>query len=387
MPAQHPGDQRRRGALGGQHTRRSHRQRESQRVAEAISEKQLCRRVHDVVFADAEHRNGIAFSGLDQTELQMDRSFGPTGRAGGIKPEAGLVGMGRGGLGSGRRRGEQIGERALSRLGARDDHFRSGPGQQRHRRLHCRQYRCRHHHRACPAVAEHKGEFVGAELGVDRDRHDSGLDRPEKGGREVDAIMQAQEDALLVVEAEPARSIGEPVHSAGKLGIGVLPAIIDDRGLRSAPSRKVALDQISRGVVSRSALHRRRSPLSRFPMANRKGRRRCCDLAHGSARRPITGDWLAFFDEGEHRLKRMHNPPDPGEVIEELCLSRALLCSGWTGRAPSTQLSLAIRVGATTSPAEAQTIGGSDGGSAARTRSVGQPDGDGRVRVRRIYRP
>src|SRR5271170_2707271 len=76
--------------------------------------------------------------------MNMDGSLGPAGRARGIEPEAGLVAMGRRGLGGGRRRFQQRFERAPGRLGMGDDDLGFGLRQQRHRRLHRRQYRSRH---------------------------------------------------------------------------------------------------------------------------------------------------------------------------------------------------------------------------------------------------
>ena len=165
--------------------------------------------------------------------------------------------MGRGGLGNARRRCQQAGERTLRTLGAGDDDLGLGLRQQCQRRPHRRQHRRRDDDRARPAVGQHKGEFVGPELGIDRDWHDPGLDRAEEGARKIDSIMQAEEDALFAAEAEAAQDIGKPGDPFGKLCVAVLAAIVDDRDLRPAPGSEVALDQVGGGVVGRPALHRR----------------------------------------------------------------------------------------------------------------------------------
>ena len=259
MLAQDAADRRRARPFRHQHTRRADRHRKGQPVAKPIGEEQFRRRERDVAFGDAEHRDGIELGGLHEARMDVNRTLRPAGRARGIEPEAGLVGMRRRGVEDGGRSSEQGGERAGSRLGAGDD--RRGPrlGQLRQCRRHRGQYRRRHDNRASPAVGQHKGEFFRRQLGVDRDRHDPALDRPEKRGREVDRIMQAEQDPLLRMDPEPAYAIGEPACPLGKLGIAVMPVIVDKRRFRAAPGREVPLDQIGSGVVCRSALHRRAS--------------------------------------------------------------------------------------------------------------------------------
>ena len=103
--------------------------------------------------------------------------------------------------------------------------------------------------------ASMKANSSGGQLSVDRNRHDPGLDRAEKRGREVDRVVQAEEDPLLGLNAEPAHEIGKPAHPFGKLGIAIMPAIVDKSCLCAPPGREVALDQIGGGVVRRRDLH------------------------------------------------------------------------------------------------------------------------------------
>src|SRR6202030_667143 len=107
---------------------------------------------------------------------------------------------------------------------------------------------------ASAAVGRHEGEFGGSQLRVDRNRNGPGLDRAEKGGREIDCVMKAKDDALLRMNAEPAYEIGKPAHPLGGLGIAVIAVIVDESGLRAAPASDVSPNQIGRGIVSRRVL-------------------------------------------------------------------------------------------------------------------------------------
>ena len=131
--------------------------------------------------------------------------------------------MGRRGLGRGREIGEPGGERLPAGLVAGDDDFRLGFGEHRHGRRHRRQDRGRDDDRARPAVGEHEGKIAGAELGIDGNRHDPGLDRAEKGGRKVDPVMEAQQDPLLALHAQATQQIGETARPIGQFGKAAAP--------------------------------------------------------------------------------------------------------------------------------------------------------------------
>ncbi len=195
--------------------------------------------------------------------MDMHRALRPARRARGIEPETRLVRMRRRGF-RGRRFSEQRGERMLFRGGAGDDDFGPRFRQLRQCRPDDRQHRRRYDHRSSPAVRQHEGEFARRQLSVDRDRDDPSLDCAEKRGRKVDRVVEAEEDALLGVNAQSAHDIGKPAHPFGELGIAVAPVIIDEGGLRAPSGREVPLDEISSGIICRRALaaHRPFSLLS-----------------------------------------------------------------------------------------------------------------------------
>ena len=99
--AQDAATMRRRGPLGGQDRGGADRHREGQRIAEAIGEEQLGRREHRCRFRRCRapawrraRRSGPRCAWRCTTPLGMP------GRAGGIEPEADIVGRGVGGLGA-----------------------------------------------------------------------------------------------------------------------------------------------------------------------------------------------------------------------------------------------------------------------------------------------
>ncbi len=187
--------------------------------------------------------------------MNVDRALRVAGRARRIEPEAGLVGTGGRRLGDCRRLCQQRGERVLARPGAGDDHLGARPRQLRQCRFHCRQQRLRDDDRPRPAVRQHERELAGGQLGVDRDRNDTGLDRAEEGGREVDRVVQAEKNALLRLNAESSHESGKTVHPFGKLRVAIPSVIVDECSLCAASGGEVALDQVGSGVVRRRGLH------------------------------------------------------------------------------------------------------------------------------------
>ncbi len=100
-----------------------------------------------------------------------------------------------------------------------------------------------------PAVAQHEIVVGGGQQGVDRNRHDPRLDCAEKGGREIDAVEQAVQDALLRQDAHRGDEIGEAVDALGEIGIAVGAAIVADGDLLRPAGVEVAADEIDGGVV------------------------------------------------------------------------------------------------------------------------------------------
>ena len=88
---------RRRRTLGIENGGGADRHRKRQRVAEAIGEKQFCRRQPDIVLANAEHLLRVGLGGRREIGMQVPHALGHAGRARRIQPERRLVGMGRGG--------------------------------------------------------------------------------------------------------------------------------------------------------------------------------------------------------------------------------------------------------------------------------------------------
>ena len=95
------GDQIRRRPMRQQHGGRADRHRKRQRIAEAVGEEQLCHRIADVLFGDAEYRRGIEIVGEFEIGVGVHGAFRFAGGARRIEPEAHIVAR--------RRRGDGIG--------------------------------------------------------------------------------------------------------------------------------------------------------------------------------------------------------------------------------------------------------------------------------------
>jgi len=115
---------------------------------------------------------------------------------------------------------------------------------------HCRQHRRGDDDRPSPGIGEHERVFASGELGVDRHRNDPCLDRAQEGGRKVDRVVKAEEDALLRKDVKSAQQIGKPAHPIGEFGISVATAIVDEGRLRPTPGNEVALEKVGSGIIS-----------------------------------------------------------------------------------------------------------------------------------------
>jgi hypothetical protein len=82
-------------------------------------------------------------------------------------------------------------------------------------------------HRASPAVREHVGVVVGRQQRVDRDRHDAGVQRAEKGDREVDAVVHRQQHAVFATQPEALQPGGAAPHALVELAIGQARRVVD----------------------------------------------------------------------------------------------------------------------------------------------------------------
>ncbi len=130
---------------------------------------------------------------------------------------------------------------------AGDDHLEPGMALE-NRREACEQ-RLRDDEEPRAAVAQHKIVITSRQQRVDGNRHDSRLDRAEESGREVDAVEQAEQDALLRRDAEADGEIGEAVDPLGEIAVAVGAAIVANGDLLAAPRLEVAVDEIDGGVV------------------------------------------------------------------------------------------------------------------------------------------
>src|SRR5262249_751052 len=98
-------------------------------------------------------------------------------------------------------------------------------------------------------VVEKEGvALVGNKL-IDRTGDDARLDRTKKGGRPIDAIEQANEDAFFAAHAEPAQDVAEALDPVGEIAIAVFAAMIDESDLVAAPGLEIALQDVDGEVV------------------------------------------------------------------------------------------------------------------------------------------
>ena len=104
-------DRRGRRPLRHQYRRCADRQRKRQPVVESVGEKQLRRRKHEIVLANAENRLRIELERLNQAGVHVQRALGRARRARRVEPEACVVAGRRGRREFGRCRSQQRRER------------------------------------------------------------------------------------------------------------------------------------------------------------------------------------------------------------------------------------------------------------------------------------
>ena len=200
---------RRRRPLGIEHRGGADRHRKGQRVAEAIGEKQFCRRQADIVLANAEHLLGIGVRGRGEIGMQMPHALGHAGRARRIQPERRLVGMGRGGRECIAFAREFVGQFLVAmRVLAGDDDMIEIRHPPEHVLDH-RQQRFGDEQHPRAAIRQHIGVLIRGQQRVERHRHDAGADRAEKHDREIDGVEHDHGDALFAADAEPAQHVGD----------------------------------------------------------------------------------------------------------------------------------------------------------------------------------
>ena len=168
--------------FGHQERRRPDAHRKGQSVAEAVGEEELGGGKADVALLQAEDRLAVELGRPIGVGVRMHRPFGPSGRAGRIEPEGGIVGAGSGGLGEGRGPAEEILERDLAGVerlrGARHDNRVDLVLRLGERGFQRRLDRAAGERRLGARMLEHVGEVIRREQRIDRDRNDARQHRP-----------------------------------------------------------------------------------------------------------------------------------------------------------------------------------------------------------------
>ena len=186
-----------------------------QRVAETEGEEELGGGEDAIVRPDAEDAAPHPLGGVHEIVLAVHGGLGRSGGAGGVAPERDVVAGGVGGLGH----REGGGERVLIRLGAGRHHAHRqhgraaraarGGGEELRRRSRVR------HHRPRAAVLHEERALLRARGRVQRHRHRPDADGPPEGLRELRAIGQREQHALLDLHApraQRARARGSPAR-------------------------------------------------------------------------------------------------------------------------------------------------------------------------------
>ena len=181
--------------------------------------------------------------------MDMDRALRHAGRAGGIQPEASVVGT--------RRRGRQPrlsprqyvleGGVPVSAAAGDDDLLEERDLAGRRREL--RQQLLRHDERLCTAVGEHVLVIFGGEQGIHRDRDDARLDRAEKRRGKVDRVGQGNQYPVLHFQAHRLQPRAEAVDALGELPERALACVVHVREPGRAAGGEIAFDQIVGSVV------------------------------------------------------------------------------------------------------------------------------------------
>jgi hypothetical protein len=107
----------------------------------------------------------------------------------------------------------------------------------------------RHHQKPGPAVLEHEAVIILGQQRVDWNRDHTGLDRAEEGGRPIDAVEKADENALLAADVERLQRAGEAVDPRGEIAIGPAPARIDIGDFLAAPGVQIVFEHRGREIV------------------------------------------------------------------------------------------------------------------------------------------
>ena len=232
-----------------QHGGGADRHREGERIAETVGEEQLCHRIADVLFGDAEYRRGVEIVGEFEIGVGVHGAFRLAGRARRIEPEAHIVARRRRGDGIGFGGFEQFVEALVPvRLVAGDDDMdemfagfdRFGEfGQQLFG----------HDQEPRAGILQHEAVVVLGEQRIDRHRDDAGLDGAEERGRPIDGVGEAHQHALFAAHVERAQHMTEALDPRRQRRIAVAAAVIDIGDFLAAPGVEIALEDVGGEIV------------------------------------------------------------------------------------------------------------------------------------------
>src|SRR5258706_571083 len=240
---------RRRRALGHQNRSGAGRERKGERVAEAVREKELCRGEDDIAFLVPEDRLGVELRREDHARMNVNRTLRHAGRAGGIQPEAGIVGRGRCGCKPGFSLRQHLFELGMALSAAPGDDDVLEESELGNEGGELWQQLLRYDERLRAAVGEHVLVIFRGEQGIHRDRNDARLDRAEKRRGKVDRVGEREQHAMLHLQAHRLQPRPEAVDALGELPARVMARVVDVGDLGRAARCEVALDEVVGGVV------------------------------------------------------------------------------------------------------------------------------------------
>ena len=112
-------------------------------------------------------------------------------------------------------------------------------------RLELAEQRAADDQHARAAVAERVLIVPGAPHGVERHRHDAGLDGAEEAVGKGRRIQQHQRAALLGLDPEAPQGVAEPVDALGDLRVGDALIAALDRDLAAPSLGEMAIDKVA----------------------------------------------------------------------------------------------------------------------------------------------
>ena len=244
-------DARRRRPARLEDRRRSDRQRERQAVAEAVGEEQLGDGQEAVVRRHAEHLGGVRVGRRLQAAVAVHHALRHARRAGAVEPERRRVG--------GRRRHRE--RSTFVELGppvhghgevvalADDDGVLDGRGGGDDRRQ-VWGVLGGHDDGLRPGVGDDRRELAGGEHRRDRHRDDTGPQGTEEPGGERRLVVDDEDDAVALPDAQRGQRLLGPERVELQLGVGHRRPAAADRHPVTATTLDVAVEQPARRVVA-----------------------------------------------------------------------------------------------------------------------------------------